>query len=166
MFTELQRHRNTGRCLLQTDRGLWRGVMMHKTSDSIESGAVIKTVETPEVEGQPICPYTLNSVHLLENAYPDRLMNATCDCNDCQTEGVTTANTACRPQSYHVPIIMYQSIRIQTDLCIIRDFTVEFVKIATVVLLLFYHKLYWFHVFRNILLVQIRHIYFVINRIL
>ena len=112
------------------------GMMVHKTSDPIQSGAVVRPAETADAQ-QSTCPYTMSSVDLGENAYPSRLMNATCDCDDCQNGDPvgSTLNlpqtTACQPQFYHVPIIRYQSVRIQTTQCTIRDFTMEFVKIAT-----------------------------------
>ena len=108
------------------------GMMVHKIGDPIDSRAVVRPAETADA-GQSTCPYTMSSVDLGENAYPSRLMNATCDCNDCQNgdDPNLPKTTACQPLFYHVPIIRYQTVRIQTAQCVIRDFTVEFVKIAT-----------------------------------
>ena len=108
------------------------GMMVHKTGNPIEFGAVVRPAETPDA-GQSTCPYTMSSVDLGENVYPSRLMNATCECSDCQNgdDPNLPKTTACQPLFYHVPIIRYQTVRIQTAQCVIRDFTVEFVKIAT-----------------------------------
>ena len=116
-----------------------RGMTAHKTSDVIGSRTVVDPAENSDAIGQSTCPYTLRLVYLGENAYPNRLMNATCDCNYCQNEDDTLDDiyldlprtTACQPQFYHVPIIRYHSLRIQTAQCVIRDFRVEFMTITT-----------------------------------
>ena len=139
-----------------------RGMMVHKTSDEIKFGAAVNPMDSSDAIGKPTCPYSRRLVYLGENAYPHRLMNATCDCDDCQNEDSALdymnlglpRTKACQPQFYHVPIIRYHSLRIQTAPCVIHDFTVEFVKITTGCTCV--HLPVWIEVFCSTFLVQIR----------
>ena len=94
--------------------------------------------ESIDVTSQSTCPYHFTLVTLGDNSFPREIMNATCDCEVCDLTTECEPNieplpwmTTCKPQFYYVPIIRYQTERIQTELCLIQDFRVESVPIAT-----------------------------------
>ena len=116
------------------------GIMMHR----LQASTGLNAARTADQEGSQqsvttACPYVYNSVSLGGNTFPETLLNATClptPSHGCQLDSTSSAagvpvTTTCHPQFYHVPIIRYPTLRIQTAHCVIKDFTVEQVEIAT-----------------------------------
>ena len=111
-----------------------RGLMVHKGRLAQLTGVNgVYRAAPRDVSTTSTCPYTLTSVSL-PGSYPDRLMNATCNCENCGPDDGPIdlpKTTKCQPLFYHVPVIRFQTVSIDTRACAIKDFTVEFEKIAT-----------------------------------
>ena len=117
------------------------GIMLHR----LQASAGLNAARTADQEDSQqsvttACPYEYNSVSLGGNTFPETLLNATClptSSHGCQLDSPSSSGagvpvtTSCHPQFYHVPIIRYHTLRIQTAHCVIKDFTVEQVEIAT-----------------------------------
>ena len=120
------------------------GIMMHRLHETVGFNAArTEDQESSQQSATSACPYEYTSVDLGGNTFPEALLNATCrqmppsrgcqlgSTNSPDTEGLPPAMTSCQPHFYHVPIIRYHTILIQNEHCVIRDFTVDQVELAT-----------------------------------